>query len=89
MRELSVITPVLLCMIGLLLSWDYKGEKMRLVLRVFQGLSAAVAITAAVGWLVDYPQWAVLTVSLVAIGVNLPLAALGLKKNAGRNENKL
>jgi len=74
-------------MIGLLLSWDYKGEQHRLVLRVFQGLTVAVAITAAVGWFVDYPHWAVLTVSLVAIGVNLPLAALGLKKT--RKENDL
>ena len=87
MRNLTVITPVLLCAIGLLLSWDYKHERHRLVLRVFQGLSAAVAVTAAIGWLVGYPQWAVLTISLVAIGVNLPLAALGLKKNPERNND--
>ena len=82
MRNLTVITPLLLCVVGLLLSLDYKGEQRRIALRVFQGLSAAVAIAAAVGWLVDYPQWAVLGISLVAIGVNLPLAGLGLKKNA-------
>ena len=86
MRGLTVVTPVLLCAIGLLLSWDYKHEQYRLFLRIFQGLSAALAIAAAVGWLVDYPQWAVLAISLVAIGVNLPLAGLGLKKKPERND---
>ena len=80
MNAFSQAAPVLLCIVGLLLSFEYKGENYRAMLWVFRGLSVAMAVLAALGWLLDYPGWLSLGVSLAAIAVNLPLGAIGLKK---------
>ena len=80
MGNMSLAAPVLLCIIGLVLSWEYRGGRYRVALWVFRGLSIAMAVVAALGWLIDYPNGMVLAASLAAIAVNLPLAAIGLKK---------
>jgi len=77
---MTLAAPVLLCMIGLLLSWEYRGLRYRTVLWLFRGLSIAMALAGALGFLLEYPHGVVLAVSLAAIAVNLPLAAIGLKK---------
>jgi len=69
-----------LCLIGLSLSLEYNGEKFRIVLRVFQGLAALLIVANAVSWFMAFPHPAVITIRIAAIVVNLPLAALGLKK---------
>ena len=69
-----------LCLIGLSLSLEYKGEKYRVLLRVFQGLACLVIIVNALSWFVALPHPASIVIRLAAIAVNLPLAALGLKK---------
>ena len=71
-----------LSLIGLSLSLEYKGEKYRIALRVFQALAGLVIIANAVSWFVALPYPAMLAIRLAAIGVNLPLAALGLKKES-------
>ena len=81
MNELSPVWALLLCAVGLLLSFEYKGEKFRIVLITFRVLSLLLLITSAVGWLiVDFPAGVVLALSLVCVAVNLPLATIGLKK---------
>ena len=81
MNILSPVWVLLLCGVGLLLSLEYKGERYRIVLAVFRVLSLLLAIASAVGWLmVAFPSGVVLALGLAAIGVNLPLAAIGLKK---------
>ena len=70
-----------LCLIGLSLSLDYAGEKFRALLRVFQALAALLIIASAVSWFVALPDPATIALRIAAIAVNLPLAALGLKKN--------
>ena len=69
-----------LCLIGLSLSLDYNGEKYRTVLRVFQALAGLVFAANALSWFVALPHPTTLVIRLMAIAVNLPLAALGLKK---------
>jgi len=69
-----------LCLIGLSLSLEYKGEKYRTVLRVFQALAGLVIAANALSWFVALPHPATLVIRLAAIAVNLPLAALGLKR---------
>jgi len=69
-----------LCLIGLSLSLEYKGEKYRAWLRVFQVLAGLVIIINAVSWFVVLPHPASIVIRLAAIAVDLPLAALGLKK---------
>jgi len=69
-----------LCLIGLSLSLEYKGEKYRTLLRVFQALAGLVIIANALSWFVALPHPAAIAIRLAAIAVNLPLAALGLKK---------
>ncbi|MCL1952102.1 MAG: hypothetical protein FWF60_04670 [Oscillospiraceae bacterium] len=69
-----------LSLIGLSLSLEYAGEKFRMLLRVCQALAGLVIIANAVSWLVDFPNAATVAMQLAAIAVNLPLAALGLKK---------
>lgn len=69
-------------LVGLSLSLEYRGEKYRALLRVFQALAALVIIANAVSWFVALPQPSTIVIRLCAIAVNLPLAALGLKKNA-------
>jgi len=80
MRGLTLATPALLCLVGLLLSMEYKGEKYRPLLRVFQCLALAVAAVNAACWFAALSQPFVLAVSIAAIVVNLPLAALGMSK---------
>jgi len=69
-----------LCLIGLSLSLEYKGEKYRTPLRVFQGLALAVIAVNTACWFTAFPHPFALAVRIAAIAVNLPLAALGLKK---------
>jgi len=76
-----VAAPALLSLVGLLLSLEYKGEKYRVVLRVFQVLAGLVAAASAVSWFVALPRPAEILIMLAAIGANLPLAALGMGKN--------
>jgi len=80
MRNLSLTAPVLLCLIGLLLSFEYRGEKYHTLLWVFRGLSVAVAAAGALGWIIAMPQWALYTINIASVAVNLPLAVIGLKK---------
>lgn len=80
MRAMPVYAPVLLCLVGVLLSLEYKGEQYRTLQRVFQGLSLAMAAACALRWFIDFPNAAAVALSLAAILVNLPLAALGLKQ---------
>ena len=80
MRNLSLTAPILLCLIGLLLSFEFRGEQYKTPLWVFRGLSLAVAAAGALGWLAAYPPWALYAVNIAAVAVNLPLAAFGLKK---------
>jgi hypothetical protein len=70
-----------LCLIGLSLSLEYKGEKYRVLLRVFQGLAGLVIATNALSWFLDPPSAASVVIRLAAIAANLPLASLGLKRN--------
>ena len=70
-----------LSFVGLSLSLEYKGEKFRALLRVFQALAGLVIIANALSWFVAFPHPASLVIRLAAIAVNLPLAALGLKRN--------
>jgi len=67
-------------LIGLSLSLEYKGEKYRRLLWVFQALAGLVIIANAVSWFVTLPHPSLLVIRLFAIAANLPLAALGLKK---------
>jgi len=73
--------PALLCLVGLLLSLEYRGEKHRAPLRVFQALSLLALAASAVGWFVALPAWASYTAGIAAIVVNLPLAGLGMMKH--------
>jgi len=70
-----------LCLIGLSLSLEYTGEKFRVALRVFQALAGLLIVANAVSWFGLFPPSAVLAMRIAAIAVNLPLAALGLKKS--------
>ena len=69
-----------LCLIGLSLSLEYRGEKYRAALQIFRGLACLVIIANALSWFFPLPHPASLAIRLAAIAVNLPLAALGLKK---------
>ena len=69
-----------LCLVGLSMSLDYEGRKFRIPLRILQGLALALIAANAVSWLVAFPHPAILAIRLAAIAVNVPLAALGLKK---------
>ena len=81
MRGLSVYAPGLLCVVGLLLSLEYKGAKYRTLLWVFRALSLSAIVACAVTWFVPLPRPGLIAIQLLAVAVNLPLAALGLKKN--------
>jgi len=70
-----------LSLIGLSLSLEYAGGKYRIPLRVCRVLACLVIVINAVSWFVALPHPAPLVVQLAAIAVNLPLAALGLKRN--------
>jgi len=70
-----------LCLIGLSLSMEYTGEKYRVPLRVFQVLAGLLIAANAVSWFAEFPHAVVLSMRIASILVNLPLAALGLKKN--------
>jgi len=70
-----------LSLIGLSLSLEYKGEKYRVMLRVFQALAGLIIAANAVSWFVAFPNPASIALKLAAVAVNLPLAALGLRKN--------
>ena len=75
-----------LCLIGLSLSLEYGGGKFRIALRVFQGLAGLIIVANVATWFVAFPHPAVLAMRISAIAVNLPLAALGLKKSEKTNE---
>ena len=82
MNELNPVWALLLCVVGLLLSYQYKGEKYRTVLLVFRILSIFMATVAALSaFFAGRPDWTTIVLGLIAIGVNLPLAAIGLKKS--------
>ena len=81
MRSLTVTAPILLCVIGIALSFEYRGEQHKIPLWVCRGLSIAIAAAGALGLLVAYPHNAILALGIAAVLVNLPLAALGIKKN--------
>ncbi|MCL2446380.1 MAG: hypothetical protein FWD06_06400 [Oscillospiraceae bacterium] len=81
-----LLSMILISVVALLLSWEYKGERYRTLLWIARGISIAVAIAAAVGMMVGYPpgdedvDGVMIALGVVAIGVNLPLATIGLKK---------
>ncbi|MCL2299410.1 MAG: hypothetical protein FWC27_04610 [Firmicutes bacterium] len=74
------IAPLLLCLVGLLLSLEYKAAKYHKLLWVFRGLALAVLAVGVAGCFAEFPQPMKIAVGLAAIAVNLSLAALGLKK---------
>jgi len=80
MQTFFLAMPALLCLVGLLLSMEYKGAKYRTILWVFRALALAVGIACGVSLFVPFPRPGVIAVQLAAIAVNLPLAALGLMK---------
>ena len=80
MRAIPLYAPALLCLVGLLLSFEYQGEQHRALLWVFRVLAIVVAIAGAVLWFAALPPWANIAVNIAALAVNLPLAAFGLKK---------
>ena len=75
------IAPLLLCLVGLLLSLEYRGAKYHKLLWVFRGLALAVLAVGVAGCFAEFPQPIKIAIGLAAIAVNLPLAALGLKRN--------
>jgi len=70
-----------LSLIGLSLSLEYTGEKQRALLRVCRVLACLVIAVNVISWFVALPHPASLVIRVAAIAVNLPLAALGLKRN--------
>ena len=70
-----------LCLVGLSLSLDYRSEQYQTMLRIFQALSVLLLLANAVSWFVEFPHPVSVAIRLAAVGANLPLAALGLKKN--------
>jgi len=70
-----------LCLIGVSLSLEYQGEKYRILVRVLQILAGLVVVANVLSWFLALPDPASIVIRLVAIAVNVPLAALGLKKN--------
>ena len=79
MKVITPYAPALLCLVGLLLSLEYKGER-RALLWVFRALSMAVIAACAVGWFVAMPQKATVVLNIAAIACNLPLAGMGIAK---------
>jgi len=75
-----------LCLIGLSLSLDYTDEKYRTILWVFRGLALAVFAVGMAGCFAAFPQPMKIAIGLAAIVVNLPLAALGLKKSKNNSQ---
>ena len=75
------LTAAALCVVGLALSFDCKSEKYRVPLRVLQGLAVLLIAVNVASWFIAVPSWYELALNLAALGVNIPLAALGLKKN--------
>ena len=77
-----LLSIILISGVALLLSFEYHGERYRTLLWVFRGISMAAAAAAAVGMLFfDYPFGVEVALGLTAIGANLPLATIGLKRN--------
>lgn len=70
-----------LSLIGLSLSLEYRGEKYTIPLRICQAAAVLVIAVNAVSWFVLFPHAGILAMRLAALGVNIPLAALGLQKN--------
>jgi len=75
------LTATALCVVGLALSFGYKGGKYRVPLRVLQVLAALLAAACVAGWFIELPHWYDLSMNLAALGVNVPLAVTGIKKN--------
>ena len=76
------VTAASLCVVGLALSFDYKGGRYRTPLRVLQCLAALAIAAAAAGWFFPMPHTYDLALNLAALGLNVPLAVLGIKKEA-------
>ncbi|MCL2531339.1 MAG: hypothetical protein FWE40_04175 [Oscillospiraceae bacterium] len=82
-----LLSMILISVVGLLLSWEYKGERYRMVIMLCRIVSIAVAAAAAVGMIVGYPpgdddiDGVMIALGVVAIAANLPLATIGLKRN--------
>jgi len=74
-------TAAALCVVGLAISFDCKIDKYRVPLRVLQGLAALVIAVNVASWFFAMPHWYELALNLAALAVNIPLAALGFKKN--------
>ena len=79
-REYISFSAAGLCMIGLALSFDCKSEKYRVPLRMLQALALIIIVASGIGWLIAPPHWYELALNLAALGVNVPLAVMGIKK---------
>ena len=73
-------TAAALCIVGIALSLDYKGEKYRVGLRILQALALALIAVNVAGWFFAPPQWYDQTMNLAALAMNVPLAVLGISK---------
>ena len=69
-----------LCIVALALSLDYKGTKFRAPVRALQAVAALLMAASVAGWFLAVPHGYDLALNLAAIGVNVPLAVIGIRK---------
>ena len=72
--------PIAISLVALLLGMEYKGGR-RGLLRVLQALAVLVILANVVMWVIDVPAWYPTALGVAALAVNVPLAAMGLKRN--------
>lgn len=75
-----LLSIILMSAVALLLSWEYKGEQYRRAILLCRIACVAVAAAAAVGMIVGYTHGVAVALGVVAVGINLPLAVIGLKR---------
>ncbi|MCL2195916.1 MAG: hypothetical protein FWB76_08210 [Oscillospiraceae bacterium] len=77
-----LVACILMFVVGMLLGMEYKGDGYRVLLWICKAGSAGAAAAALALMLLldDIPHVAIVVVGLAAIGFNLPLATIGLKR---------
>jgi len=86
LRLTYFMTPILLSLVGLLISLEYDGEKWRTILRVMQTLAVLVILVTPLCWFAFTPHALHTVVNVAAIACNLPLAFIGLQKKSYKGE---
>ena len=76
------MTPILLSIVGLLISLEYDGEKWRTPTRVLQAFAVLVILATPLCWFAFAPHWLITVVNVAAIACNLPLAFIGLQNKS-------